>query len=300
MMIFSDLELSTSLEVQALDSKVDNLVVEYASSQHNNGHQLEKLQQEVQGVEAVQHTTLETILGISRSTDKIQDTMHDIQMSQASSHQRTQCQLESLDARIAAMQRSLLYITTSHQKGTTPRRRVRRLDSRRHASQRHSLLGVYSELEQRILNPPPVPIQLNRLIDIAVTARHRCGKWDLEALAIPDPAFDAADFGTRLRMGKYLQDLRLLLWLLCQKECVWDGLLNPSHLPRSDLVSEARLVSSWNISTFFDLPAGISLTSFKYELQHHEMRPYRLLRRRRNYGVIDRNILRTKIGGHVL
>ena len=101
-MIFSNLEISTSLDVQAIDSKIDNLAVECASSQHTNVNHLERIQQEVQSVGAVQHTTHETTLGISRSTVKIHDTLYDIQMSQASSHQ-TQCQLENLDARIAAM-----------------------------------------------------------------------------------------------------------------------------------------------------------------------------------------------------
>ena len=248
-----DLELSTSLDVQAIDSKVDNLVVEHASSQHINVNHFERIQQEVQSVGAVQHVTHETTLGISKSTDKIHDTLQDIQTSQASSHQTTRCQLESLDARIAAMQRSILNIP--HQKGSKTRRRVRKPDPRRHVSQKeHSLLGVYSELEQRIPAAPAIPTQLNRLVDIAVTARHRCGKWHLEALAIPDSAFEAADFGTRLRMVKYLQDLRLLLWLLCRKEYSRDWLLNPSGLPRSELISEARFVSSWSLATLSGTP----------------------------------------------
>jgi hypothetical protein len=170
------------------------------------------------------------------------------------------------------MQRSLLNIPTAHQKGTRSRRRARRPDSRRHVSREgHSLLGLYSELEQRTSNPPAVPIQLNRLVDIAVTAQRRCGKWHLQALAIPDSAFDAADFGTRLRMVKYLQDLRLLLWLLCRKEYSRDWLLNPSGFPRSELISEARLVSSWSLSTLCIIPTRIPLAKFRYEHEYHEM-----------------------------
>lgn len=254
------MELSTSLDVQAIDSKVDKLAVEHASSQHINVNHLERIQQEVQSVGAVQHVTQETTLGISKSTDKIHDTLQDIQTSQASSHQTTRCQLESLDARIAAMQRSLLKIPTAHQTGTRPRRRVRRSNPRKHVSQEgHSLLGVYSELEQRIPAPPAVPTQLNRLVDIAVNARHRCGKWHLEALAIPDSAFEAADFETRLRMVKYLQDLRLLLWLLCRKECAWDRLLNPSRLPRSALISEAHLFTNCNLVRLKEICHGLKI-----------------------------------------
>jgi hypothetical protein len=254
----SDLGLSTSLDVQAIDSKVDKLAVEHASSQHTNVNHLQRIQKEVQSVGTVQHITHETTLGISRSTVKIHDTLQDIQTSQASSHQTTWCQLESLNARIAAMQRSLLNIPTAHQKGAKTRRRVRRPDPRRHVSEeQHALLGVCSEFEQRISAPPAIPTQLNRLVDIAVTARHRCGKWHLEALAIPDSAFEAADLRTRLRMVKYLQDLRLLLWLLCRKEYSRDWLLNPSGLPRSELISEARLVSSWSLSALSRIPTRL-------------------------------------------
>lgn len=268
-MIFSDLELLTSLDVQAVDSKVDNLAVEHASSQHTNVNHLKRIQQEVQSVGAVQHITHETTLGISRSTDKIHDTVQDIQMSQATSHQTTRRQLESLDARIAAMQRSILNIP--HQKGAKTRRRVRKPDPRRYVSQEeHSFVGAYSELEQRTPNPPAVPTQLNRVVDIALTARHRCGKWHLEALAIPDSAFEAADFGTRLRMVKYLQDLRLLLWLLCRKECGRDWLLNPSGLPRSELITEAHLFSTWSLVMVLDIHPRFSLGNSGNKRDYHE------------------------------
>jgi hypothetical protein len=281
-----DLELSTSLDVQAIDSKVDNLAVEHASSQRINVNHLERIQQEVQGVGAVQHTTLETTLGVSRSTNKIHDTLQDIQISQASSHQTTRCQLESLDARIAAMQRSILKIP--HQKGAKTRRRVRRPDPRSHVSQEgHSLLGAYSELEQRTPNPPVVPTQLNRLVDIAVTARHRCGKWHLEALAMPDSAFEAADFGTRLRMVKYLQDLRLLLWLLCRKEYSRDWLLNPSGFPRSELITEAQLSSTWNLETFLDTVLSSSLGKSGNKCDYHELWLLGLLPRKTSTGSLE-------------
>lgn len=293
-MIPRDLELSTSLDLQAIDSKVENLAVEHASSQNANANHLERIQQDVQSVGAVQHITHETTLGISRSTVKIHDTLQDIQTSQASSHHTTRCQLESLDARIAAMQRSILNIP--HHKGVKPRRRVRKPDPRRHVSQEHAFLGAYSELEQRTPNPPAVPTQLNKVVDIAVTARLRCGKWHLEAFAIPDTAFEAANFGTRLRMVKYLQDLRLLLWLLCRKECIRDRLLNPSSLPRSELISESRLVSSWNISTIFDITARVFLMSLIYVHKHHKVVPHRLLMRQRIYEAFHMYILQDDVG----
>lgn len=292
--IFSDLELSTSLEVQAIDSKIDSLAVEHASFHNINVNNLERIQQEVQTLGAVQNTTHETTLGISRLTNKIHSTLHDIQTSQASCHQTTRHQLESLDARLAAMQHSLLNIPIAHQKGIRTRHRVRRPDPLRHVSREgHSLLGVDSELEQRIPNPPAVLTQLNRLVDIAVTARHRGGKWHLEALAIPDSAFEAADFGTRLRMVKYLQDLRLLLWLLCRKECVWDGLLSPSVLPRSGLISEAQLVSHWTLATLFDIPYHHYSEDFRYGHVYHEICIYKVVGSKLTkpiYGITRRDI----------
>jgi hypothetical protein len=287
-MIPRELGLSTSLDVQAIDSKVENLAVEHASSQNINAQQLERIQEEVQSVGVVQHTTHETTLGISRSTVKIHDTVQNIQTAQASSHQTTRRQLESLDARIAAMQRSILNIP--HQKGAKPRRRVRRPDPRRHASQGQSSLSICSELEQWTSDPSVIPAQLNRLVDIAVTARYRCGKWHLETVPTPDSAFEAADFGTRLRMVKYLQDLRLLLWLLCRKECIRDGLLNPSSLPSSELISEARLVSTWNLATMFDIPARVAVEKYGYEREYHVGWLYRLVFREPICGITHRDI----------
>lgn len=285
-----DLELSTSLNVQAIHYKIDNLVVEHASSQNINAHHLEKIQQEVQNVGAVQHTTLETTLGISRSTDKIHDTVQDIQMSQVTSHQTTRRQFECLDARLAAMQHSLLNIPIAHQKGIRTRRRVRRPDPRRHVSQGgHSVLGIYPELEQRISDSSAITAQLNRVVDIAVTARYRCGKWHLEALAIPDSAFEAADIGTRLRMVKYLQDLRLLLWLLCRKECVWDGLLNPSGLPRSRLIAEAQLFSHSDLATLFDIPPPVYPENIRYN-RNLDIWYYRAVTSESIYGITHRDI----------
>jgi hypothetical protein len=156
------------------------------------------------------------------------------------------------------------------------------------------LLGVCSEFEQRISAPPVISTQLNRLVDIAVTARHRCGKWHLEALAIPDSAFEAADFRTRLRMVKYLQDLRLLLWLLCRKEYSRDGLLDPSCLPRSELILEARLVSSWSLSTLFGIPTRVPLAKFRYEHEYHEMDLQRILAEETTYKIFTSELLQAK------
>lgn len=69
-------------------------------------------------------------------------------------------------------------------------------------------------------------------------------------------------------MVKYLQDLRFLLWLLCRKECIWDGILNPSGLPRSGLISEAQLVSSWNDARLIDIPRSLRDVKFKLENNH--------------------------------
>jgi hypothetical protein len=120
------------------------------------------------------------------------------------------------------------------------------------------MLGVFSGLVQRTTNPSTIPAQLNKLVDLAVTVRYRCGKAQYEAVAVPDPEFDAANFGTRLRMVKYLQDLRLLLWLLCRKEYTCHRSLVIKSSPRSELVLEARLVSSWTVLTTFEIASWAS------------------------------------------
>lgn len=105
--------------------------------------------------------------------------------------------------------------------------------------------GIFSELVQRTVNPSTIPVQINRLADLEFTVRYRCGKAQFRAVTVPDPEFDAADFETKLRMVKYLQDLRLLLWLLCRKEYV----VSRDHvfhcLPQSSLIPDANLCSAW-------------------------------------------------------
>jgi hypothetical protein len=104
--------------------------------------------------------------------------------------------------------------------------------------------GAFSELVQQTADLSIVPTQINKLVDLAVTVRYRCGKAHFEPLALPDPEFEAASFDTKLRMVKYLQDLRLLVWLLCRKEYFCDRAFQLTSLPQSQLVRENRLVSS--------------------------------------------------------
>jgi hypothetical protein len=248
-----DLDMSTSLDVQAIDSKVDDLAVKQTSSHQITVSHLEKIQEGVEAAETLQHTAHQTTLDISRSTDRIHEALHDIRMSQTSSQQTTQLQAERLDTALAAIQRSLL----SRARPARSRPRSRRIGRTPHVtpiadnkeSKDHALLDVFSELVQRTTNPSTIPAQLNRLVDLAVTVRYRCGKAQYEAVAVPDPEFEAANFGTRLLMVKYLQDLRLLLWLLCRKEYTCHRSLVFNTSPRSELVLEARLVSSWTIWT---------------------------------------------------
>ena len=105
--------------------------------------------------------------------------------------------------------------------------------------------GIFSELVQRTVDPSTIPVQINRLVDLAVTVRYRCGKAQFRAVAVPDPEFDAADFETKLRMVKYLQDLRLLLWLLSRKEYVVSRDHVFHYLPQSSLIPDANLCSTW-------------------------------------------------------
>jgi hypothetical protein len=246
--------MSTSLEVQVIDSKVDDLAVKQTFSHQITVSHLEKIQEGVEAAETLQHTAHQTTLDISRSTDRIHETLHDIRMSQTSSQQTTRLQAERLDTALAAIQRSLL--STARPARSRPRNRRIGRTTRRvtpiadiKECEDYAMLGVFSELVQRTTNPSTIPAQLNRLVDLAVTVRYRCGKAEYEAVAVPDPEFEAANFGTRLRMVKYLQDLRLLLWLLCRKEYTCNRSLVINSSPGSELVLEARLVSSWTART---------------------------------------------------
>lgn len=108
-----DLEISTSLDVQALDTRVDSFAAKQVSSQQITAGHLEKIQEKVQAVRILHHTTHETTLEISKSTEKIHQTLHDIRTSQAESQQSTRLQAEKLDGALAAIQRSLLSMASN-------------------------------------------------------------------------------------------------------------------------------------------------------------------------------------------
>jgi len=64
-------------------------------------------------------------------------------------------------------------------------------------------------------------------------------------------------------MVKYLQDLRLLLWLLCRKEYFCDRAFQLTSLPQSQLIPEARLVSSWTVWTTLEIASLRSKTKLR-------------------------------------
>lgn len=251
-----DLEMSTSLDVRAIDTKIDNFATKQASSQQMTVSHLEEIQKGVQDFGTLQHTTHETTLDISRSTDRIHETLEDIRASQA-----TRLQVERLDTALAAIQRSLLNVASKRSPGlrTRTKRNGRRLcntSSRVSPAEDFkddSMLGIFSDLVQQTTEHRDTSETINNLVDLAVTVRYRCGAAQYKAIAIPDSEFEAASFETKLRMVKYLQDLRLMLWLLCRKEYICNKIFEFATYPRSTLVSEAQLVSSWTIWTSFYL-----------------------------------------------
>lgn len=247
--------MSTGLDIKGIDSKIDDFTAKQLSSQQITFGHLEKIEERVQTAAGLQSTSLAETAEISRSTSKIHETLHDIQKSQATSHQTTCVQAERLDATLAAIQRSLLGISTKNRQVSKTRRKILKPQPRKHGlpESRHeevpSMPGVFSELVQQTADHSIVPAQINKLVDLAVTVRYRCGKAHFEPLALPDPEFEAASFETKLRMVKYLQDLRLLLWLLCRKEYFCDRAFQLTGLLQSQLIPEARLASSWTVWT---------------------------------------------------
>ena len=250
--------MSTSLDVQAVDSKVDDFAAQQTSSQQTNIAHLEKIQEDMRAVAEAQTTTYETTLDISRSADRVHQTLHDIQVSQSTAQQFNIQQAEKLDAILSAIQRSLLSTPVNELRTARARRNIRKTSFRRRdevnvkAKEGHSPSKPFSELVEQTADPT-TPAQLNRLVDLAVTVRYRGGKAHFEALAVPDLEFEAADFETKLRMVKYLQDLRLLLCILCQKEYVCGKPFITNSFHQSELVLEAGLVSSWTLWASFDI-----------------------------------------------
>jgi len=242
--------MSTSLEIQTIDSKVDILAANQTSSQQAIFNHLEGIQEDMQTATTFQSTGLTEIIETRKSTSKIHDIVHDIRSYQKSAQQATQLQVEKLDATITAIQRSLLSATRparSHPRNRPIRKRVRhdRPITESEEYQDNSMTGIFSEIVQRTIEPSIIPVQINRLVDIAITVRYRCGRASFEAVAVPDPDFEAADIETKLRMIKYLQNLRLLLWLLYRQDYSRDRIFALPYHPHSELIPEAQLVSSW-------------------------------------------------------
>jgi hypothetical protein len=157
------------------------------------------------------------------------------------------------------MQRSLLSIPNKSRTHPKSRRNSRKLHlTKRGQAGYHrngSILGPPSEPVQDIKLPPKVPAQLTRLVDLAVTVRYRSGQAQFETVAVLDPDFEAAGIETKLRMVQYLQDLRLLLWLLCRKQRSDPRLITPYSTHHSKLMSEAGLVSYWTIRMTLSMAA---------------------------------------------
>jgi hypothetical protein len=247
--VFRDLEMLTSLDIQTIESKVGKFSSEQTNSQRLTVSHLEQIRDGVHAAATLQTQSLANTKEISESTTKIHETLHDIWLAQTSSQQTTHLQLERLDATIAAMQRSLLGMPPTSRTRPKPRRTSwKQHQANREQAGFHrngSVPGLPSEMVHDTNNPPTNPAQLTRLVDLAVTVRHRARKAYFEALAVPDPDFEAAGFETKLRMVQYLQDLRLLLWLLCRKQRNYLRIVMPGSTDQSKLIPEAALVSSW-------------------------------------------------------
>jgi hypothetical protein len=89
--------------------------------------------------------------------------------------------------------------------------------------------------------------QINRLVDLAVMIHYRCGKAQFEMVALQVPEFERANFDTKVRMVKYLQDLRLLLWILRQDAPFPAQFRFPMSSTKSSFTLGADLaLSVWN------------------------------------------------------
>jgi hypothetical protein len=278
-----DLGMSTSPDIQTIDSKFEILAAEQTSSQRANIGHLDKIQEGVQAVATLQKTACLAALDISRSTDRIHETLQYIQASQAASQAASQLfsnqQAEKIDTVLSAIQRSLLNAPAKEQRTPRTRRNARKTSfCRRNVvdveeKEEQSMPGIFSELVQRTVNPSTIPVQINRLVDLAVTVRYRCGKAQFRAVAVPDPEFDTADFETKLRMVKYLQDLRLLLWLLRRKEYIVSRDHVFRYLPRSSLIPDANLSSTWTFWRaigFLSIGIGAPRTLLEKEIQYQK------------------------------
>jgi hypothetical protein len=190
-------------------------------------------------------------LGISRSTERIHEVLQDIHLSQATSQQLSVQQAEKFDKSLAAIQFSLLAISSKEQCGIRTRQKARKKKPRRFAisgidsEEERSTSILSSETVRRAVDLSTSSFQINQLVDLAITVRYQCGKAQFKAIAVPDQVFETADRETKLRMVKYLQDLRLLLWLLQRDTGAINGLSASRDLKRSScLMLQMDLTSS--------------------------------------------------------
>ena len=258
----------TSLDIQTIESKVDKFSSEQTNSQRLTVSHLEQIRDGVHAAATLQTQSLAETKEISESTNKIHERLHDIWLAQTTSQQATRIQVERLDATIAAMQSWLLGMPPTSRTRPKPRRTSRK----QHRANRGqagfhrngSIPGLPSELVDGTRKPLTAPAQLTRLVDLAVTVKYRSGQAHFETVAVPDPEFEAAGFETKLKMIQYLQDLRLLLWLLCRKQQSDSRIITLYSTHHSKLMSEAGLVSSWTIRMTLSMAAR----SYEPQLNH--------------------------------
>jgi hypothetical protein len=110
-----------------------------------------------------------------------------------------------------------------------------------------STAALDQDTDKQISNPSiHSPTQVNRLVDIAVTVRYRRGKPCVSILGIIDQEFQEADFETKRRMVKSLQDLRFLIWLFTCNTDLGSNFQSSIMKPQSGLIRDAGIASTWN------------------------------------------------------
>jgi hypothetical protein len=96
-------------------------------------------------------------------------------------------------------------------------------------------------------NPITQFLRVNQLVDIAITVRYRQGKPIIGVIGILDPDFEAAEFETKVRMVKFLQDLRLLFWLFAHNNNFERSIQRQTTNDQSAITKSSNLAITWNL-----------------------------------------------------
>ncbi|KAL9045175.1 MAG: hypothetical protein Q9214_001745 [Letrouitia sp. 1 TL-2023] len=183
---------------------------------------------------------------LTASSRKTQRKLYDLARDLDHRHDLSECHLQTLDARLQMMQNMLQQsISTNQRRSLKSRIRVAKSRYSNHVYQRPKALNA-SETQTWSL---PLVIQPLQVVSPALLMYEKDGVLQRELVPLKCKELNGLDNALKIQMIKYLQGLRLLIWLLGRNNFLAINATKLENPSRSLLAMQAGMASSWQFST---------------------------------------------------